>query len=411
MLEARYAFVPQPIMGKTHQQLQEYITGLDPITGVPVMKEVIDGLTAEPHGPLDSALPRGIGFQRLTTPRLLEPDTEENLHALFLENNWTDKLPIVLPTEERVERMLKHTSHDPSEVVGHLRPTTYREAWEYTVEKVAVNSVMAGCRPDYFPVVLALAASEVSARGSSSSSMANMAVVNGPIRNEIDMNCGTGALGPFNHANATIGRAYGLLSQNLQGGSVPNLTYMGSMGNNYAYNNLTFAENEERNPWEPLHVTKGFEAGQSTVSVFSGCRSTAFLLGVREEWEGHVTNLLRGIDAHSSPTFLLDPLTAQQFIDRAGFDTKGRLARWVHEHGTMKAREFWNNQSIINYVYPLATYGEEPWASLLNADPEEMIRIHPEEDVNVVVVGGGTNAYWRIMAANYRKTISIDDWR
>src|SRR5207249_5514751 len=133
-----------------------------------------------------------------------------------------------LPTEERVAEMLKHTSHRPDEVVGHMRPTNFREYWEYTVEKVAVNAVMAGCRPEYFPVVLALAATGASARGSTTSSAAAMAVVNGPIRQEIGMNWGTGAMGPYSLANATIGRAYGLLSQNLQGGSVPGLTYLGS---------------------------------------------------------------------------------------------------------------------------------------------------------------------------------------
>ena len=101
-----------------------------------------------------------------------------------------------------------------------MRPTSFREYWEYTVEKVAVNAVMAGARPEYFPVILALAATGVSARGSTTSSMAAMVVVNGPIRHEIGMNSGIGAMGPYNHANATIGRAYGLLSQNLQGGSV-----------------------------------------------------------------------------------------------------------------------------------------------------------------------------------------------
>src|SRR5690606_27430794 len=119
-------------------------------------------------------------------------------------------------------------------------------------------------------------------RGSTTSSTASMAVVNGPIRREINMNWGIGALAPYNHANATIGRAYGLLSQNLQGGSVPNETYMGSQGNNYMYNSITFAENEERSPWVPFHVQHGFAADESVVSVFGGCRSTAFLLGLRE---------------------------------------------------------------------------------------------------------------------------------
>src|SRR5438309_10950197 len=137
---------------------------------------------------------------------------------------------------------------------------------------------MAGARPEYLPVILALASSCVTARGSSSSAVAGMSFVNGPIRDEIGMNSGTGALGPYNHANATIGRAYGLLSQNLQGGAIPGLSYMGNQGNNYAYNSITFPENEERSPWEPFHVQHGFRATDSTVSVFkigrASCRES-----------------------------------------------------------------------------------------------------------------------------------------
>ena len=244
--------------------------------------------------------------------------------------NWTDKLPIVLPTEKRVQEMLAHTSHKPDEVVGHMRSTHFRDYWEYTVEKVAVNAVMAGARPEYFPVILALAATGVTARGSTSSSAAAMVVVNGPIRNEIKMNSGTGAMGPFNHANATIGRAYGLLSQNGQGSSVPGVTYMGSQGNNYAYNNVTFAENEERSPWTPFHVEHGFKAADSTVSVFTGCRSTAFTLGVREKYlaracaqhaarpgRAQPTDLLARSD-HRAPVHRPRRLRYQGEIDRLG---------------------------------------------------------------------------------------------
>src|ERR1700727_2371423 len=135
------------------------------------------------------------------------PETEDNLQQLFLENNWTDKLPIVLPTRERVDAMLKATSHAPDEIVGHLQPVEFRAAWEFTVEQVAVNAVMAGARPQYFPVILALAASELSARSSSSSSSAMMVVVNGPVRHEIGMNSGVGAMGPYNPANATVSLA------------------------------------------------------------------------------------------------------------------------------------------------------------------------------------------------------------
>jgi hypothetical protein len=403
----RQVFVPQPVMGKTARELRAYVDGDDPVTGRPVMQEVIEGLT-RPFAPEELG---PVEFDR-SAPRLVAPDTPENLERLFLGNHWTDMLPIVLPTEPRVAAMLAATSRKPDEVVARMRPTHFRESWEYTVEKVAVNAVMAGARPEYFPVILALAASGVSARGSTTSSMAAMAVVNGPVRHEIGMNAGTGAMAPYNHANATIGRAYGLLSQNLQGGSVPGLTYMGSQGNNYAYNSVTFAENEERSPWEPFHVEHGFRPTDSAVSVFTGCRATAFTLGLREKhWREHVGNLLRGLDPHVPPTLLLDPITARQFIDRGGFLKKDALIDWIFDAARMPASQYWDYQLIQNYIYPRATFGEEPWASKLAAAPDEPIPMFRREDIHVVVVGGETNGYWRIMGCNYQKTVSVDEWR
>jgi hypothetical protein len=407
MPRMRQVYIPHPVMGKTPQELRAYIDGNDPVSGRPVMQEVIEGLTEA----LSSEDVTGLTFER-STPRLCEPASEDELHRLFLENDWTDKLPIVLPTEERVAAMLRGSSHKPDEVAGHMTPTHFREAWEYTVEKVAVNAVMAGARPEYFPVILALAAAGVSARGSSTSSMASMAVVNGPIRNELQMNAGTGAMGPYNHANATIGRAFGLLSQNLQGGSLPGQTYMGSQGNGYAYSSLTFAENEERSPWEPLHVQRGYRPSDSVVSVFSGCQSTAFVLGLRREhWREHVRNLLRGGDPNSAPTLLLDPITARLFIDIGGLATKEQLIDWVYENACMPAGEYWDYQLVQNYKYPRATFGEEPYASKLQAAPGDMIHMFTRSEINVVIVGGETNGYWRIMGAGLRKSVSVDDWR
>jgi len=400
-----FVIVPQPVMGKSSAELRAYVDGADPVTGQPVMQEVVDALTQSPDTSTQ------VNFDR-ATPRLVEPDTEANLRQLFWQKRWTDGLPIVLPTEERVAAMLAGTSHAPDEVVGQMRPTSTREAWAYTVEKVAVNAVMAGAHPEYFPVILALAASEVSARGSTTSSMAAMAVVNGPIRREIDMNWGTGAMGPYNHANATIGRAYGLLSQNLQGGSIPGQTYMGSQGNNYGYNSITFAENEERSPWQPFHVQQGFAPDDSTVSVWSGVRGTAFTLGLREKhWRAHLLNMLRGIDPRTSPTLVLDPITARQCIDRGGFDTKEKLIKWIHENATLPAGVYWDYQLVQNYIYPRALNGEEPYATWLQAAEDEHIPMFRPQDIHAVVVGGETNGYWRIMGGYYQKTMSVDEWR
>ena len=103
-----------------------------------------------------------------------------------------------------------------------------------------------------------------------------------------------------------------------------------------------------------------------------------------------------------------------QFTGRAILlDIEGTTSsiRFVHETAEMPAGRYWDLQLVQNYVYPLATFGEEPMATWLKAAPDEPIRIFPEEDINVVVVGGEANAYWRIMGCKYRKTVSIDDWR
>ncbi|MCB1742379.1 MAG: hypothetical protein KDK91_18535 [Gammaproteobacteria bacterium] len=406
MPNLRQVFVPQPVMGKTAAELRAYVDGPDQVTRRPVMQELIEGLTGTANEDVSAHT-----FERVT-PRTVPPGDEDQLQQYFLEQHWTDMLPIVLPTEQRVAAMLAGTSRKPDELVGQMHSTHFREYWGYTVEKVAVNAVMAGARPEYFPVILALAASGVSARGSSSSSMASMVVVNGPVRNELRMNSGIGAMGPYNHANATIGRAYGLLSQNLQGGSVPGHSYMGSQGNAYGYMGVTFAENEERSPWEPLHVQQGFDSKTSAVSVFTGCRATAFTLGLREQyWREHVRNLLRGMDPQGPPVLLLDPLTADQFVRRGGFSQKSSLLDWIHDNARMPAGEFWDYQLIQNYVYPRATFGEQPWANLLNQPTDMLIPMFKREDIHAVVVGGETNAYWRIMSASYQKTLSVDEWR
>lgn len=109
----RKVFVPQPVVDRTGAQLREYIEGTDPVSKRPFMQEVLEGLMR----PLEGADLTGETFER-TTPRLLEPDTEENLRQLFEESRWTDYMPIVLPTEERVAAMLKATSHAPDKVVG-----------------------------------------------------------------------------------------------------------------------------------------------------------------------------------------------------------------------------------------------------------------------------------------------------
>jgi len=402
----RQAFVPQPVVGVPAAQLRAYIEGTDPISKRPFVRELIEGLT----GPLTEEDLAGVSFER-NTPRLLEPATAEELHRRFEEERWTDYLPIVLPTEERVAAMLAGTSRKADEVVGRMRPTHYREFWEYTVEKVAVNAVMAGARPEYFPVILAMAASGMTARQSSTTSWAGPAIVNGPIRNEIGMHCGIGAMGPYSHANVTIGRAHALLSQNLQGGSVVGDTYMGSIGNAYNYA-CTWAENEERSPWEPLHVQHGFKREDSTVTVFLGGWYTQSGYGPRDTWEQRFRHCLAACEPYSPPIVLLDPSVANGFVER-GLATKQALIDWIAENARVTAREYWDDPWTQTLIKPHALAGVEPWATMLKAPPEAMVRKYRAQDISVVVLGGETQAAWKMVGGNFAraKMVKIDDWR
>jgi hypothetical protein len=408
MPSERFVFVPHPVGGKSVEVLREYVKGNDPITGRPILDEIISALTM----PLTEKEKKEGSVDR-SEPRLLEPDTEENLISLLHEEGWTDGLPVILPTEERVAKMLAGTCRAPDEPVGQMRPTDTQEYWSYTVEKVAVNAVMAGAEPSSFPVILALAASGQTALHSSTSSFASMVMVNGPIRHEIGMNAGIGALGPFNRANATIGRAYSLLSRNLGGGAVPGKTYLGSQGNPLNYCNICFPENEERSPWEPFHVQKGFRADESIVSIFRG-RGFNHLLDVKERtWQQQVLSLVSGITPiGSNVTLILEPLVARTLKEREGFATKADLARWLHENALVPAGLFWDYQIVINYVEPQARKGVEPYASWLNLPEDALIpRFANPEGISIVVVGGETNAYWYASEFSYLRSQSIDEWR
>ncbi len=366
MPELRFTFVPHPVGGKTPAELYEY------------GKNALGSVTGALTRPLSAAETK-TGAQERPVPRLLGADDEDSLHALFQDAGWTDGFPVVLPTEARVAAMLQGTSHAPDEIVGRMRPTETQEDWSYTVEQVAVNAVMAGARPEYFPVILAIAASQITALHSSTSSFAAMVVINGPVRNELGMNSGLGALGPFNHANATIGRAYGLLSRNLGGGAVPGTTYLGSQGNPLNYANTCFAENEERSPWEPFHVQKGFKPGDSVVSIFRG-RTFSHLLEVREKtWREQFLNLVAGFTPtpRTNLTLLVEPIAARALAQREGFTTKQKLAQWFHEHSRIPSEVYWDYQLVINYIEPQARKGVEPFASYLNTPKGETIRASP----------------------------------
>ena len=205
----------------------------------------------------------------LASKKVQLQETDDPVEYYF-EQGWTDGLPIVPPTAEKIGVFLDTADRSPSEILG-TEPVRGRVV---TLEKVAINAVMAGCLPEYFPVVLAaieamlepehnLHAVTVSTMGA-----APLLVVNGPIVNEIGLNSGVSVFGPGNRANATIGRAIRLTIMNVTG-AVPGDLDQSSLGHAGKYT-WCIAEDEETSPWQALHVDRGYTSSQSAVTVFPG---------------------------------------------------------------------------------------------------------------------------------------------
>ncbi len=194
---------------------------------------------------------------------------DDPVEACF-ERGWSDGLPVVPPTPARILRMLEGTSRDPSAVVGRIPP----DLAECTVEKVAINAVLAGCRPEYMPVVLAAIEAALEPNFTlhgilcSTCFSAPVIIVNGPIAQRIGMNAGLNVLGQGNRANATIGRAVNLVVRNVGGGR-PGEIDRSTLGAPSKYT-CCFAEDESDPAWEPLSVARGIAPGASAVTLFQG---------------------------------------------------------------------------------------------------------------------------------------------
>ena len=215
------------------------------------------------------ALHAQFGDSPTTSRRIEFAPLEDPIEAMY-DRGWSDGLPLVPPTPERVIAMLGGTTRSPTDIVATVAPNLV----EATVEKIAINAVMAGCRPEYLPVVIAaleaVCTDEFNMHGVLATTMGvgPVLVVNGPIRHQLQMNAGINALGQGNRANATIGRAVQLCVRNIGGGrpgEIDRATHgqPGKIG-------LCFAEDEEGSSWTSLAQDHGFEPATNTVTAFCG---------------------------------------------------------------------------------------------------------------------------------------------
>ncbi len=406
----RTQWVLGPVWGKTREQLRkDVINGVNPISGRPVMEEIIEKLT----NPLSENDTKTGQIEQTKGPETFT-DTEENLHRMFMERRFTDFLPIVLPTEERVAEMLKGTSHDPNEIVGKMSPTNtgdYFQYWTFTVKDVAVNAVMAGCNPEYLPLLLAVGSTGKEAISVSDNSFADMLVVNGDIRGEISLNSGVGAMGPYAHANTTIGRAWSLMAINLGNCGKVGTTYMGQVGNPMNLINIVIAENEEKSPFKPFSVRKGFEKGESVVSLFEGwgvlsaANYKAGAWGSEMDYPQKIKDLFASLNMFT-PTAILSPPIAE-FV-KSRFDTIEEFVEWA-----VPPPSFGGFGGFAK-TKPKPASGDTPPAAEAKAPMPKMPmpKGMPAFDrANVIVTGGSNNNYYSIGGMSYSRSVPIDQWR
>jgi hypothetical protein len=330
----------------------------------------------------------GDEFSAPDGPRTLKaPESLEGTNMLFYRRGWTDGFPIIPPTEDRLEKMLAHSGFAPETLIGKVAPS-FGEA---TVEKIAINAVMAGCLPEHLPVVIAAVRAmtekvfNLYALQATTHLCTVMVLLNGPLAEKLDVNWGYNAMGQGYIANATIGRAVRLVLINI-GGATPGVLDRATLGAPSKYS-FCFAENEEENPWPPLHVEKGFPASQSTVTVLGaeGPHNVNDHGGnTAEEILTTVSGVLATPGANNfylggQPMVALGPEHAS-IIAGGGF-SKNDVKQWLYE----------------NALVPMRLVSKGNLERFLKIKPERFNGLGPDdrvpildrpEDLNVVVVGG-----------------------
>lgn len=308
----------------------------------------------------------------------VDPDPEK-ISIDFYQRRLTDGLPIIPPTREKVNRFLNYTNHNPNDVLAVLAP----KMGQATREKIAINAVMAGCLPSFQPVleysIKAISQENFNLAGVNATThpVSICTIINGPLAGELGMNSGTGCLGPGNMANATIGRAIRLCLINIAG-AIPGIGDHATHGSPTKYS-YCFAENEKDNPWDPLHLERGYKIVDSTVTVMAA-------------------ESPHNVNDHRSQTAedLLDSIV--HTATTAGCNNShvpGELLVILSpEHATTISKEGWSKKDVQTYIHEnshlssvLGDRGgrklDEKWV----VDGEVHITRSPS-DVVLVVAGG-----------------------
>jgi hypothetical protein len=353
----------------------------------------------------------------LTDSRFIElEDSWEAVNAWFLEHDLTDGLPIVPPTRPRVDAMAQYVERElgygADDAIGTLAP----KQGQATVEKIAANAVMAGCKPEYMPVLLACVEAvahpsfNLDAVQTSTHNTSPLPVVNGPAARAIDLNCGYNHTGSRWRATSTIGRALQLVMMNV--GGTPGSINIHTQGHIARFRDV-IAENEDENPWEPLHVERGHAADASVVTVIPACTAAMIddnggsqtakdLLNTLSRSIAYVGN--RNINGKGQPLLVLAPQHAR-LIALGGYG-KRDVKRFIWEHARVPFADI-PRGNLVNYSeHNLKFYADAGRGSGVP------IAEGPDDIVIVVMGGAGTHSLsiqTRLASENVTVTIRRKD--
>ena len=337
------------------------------------MDDIVSSLTTPLTEEERSPKPKAIEKQE----RIVFKGDLKEVNRFFYQRGWADGFPIIPPTEGEVAEMLTGTELPPDHVVAKIIPRMGKA----TVEKIAVNAVMAGALPTYMPVLIAgiQALQEPEIRfGTTEVSTASWIpfwIINGPIRHDLNVNYGSGVLSPGDMANAVIGRAMGLIIKNI-GGARKGVEDMGTYGNAEKYT-MVSGENEEESPWEPLHVEHGFEKEDSCITLsFPTAVTQALTFGSDGD------SIMRSIIAHAGGTQLTVMMNIQHAKSLAeGGWTKKEIAEYIHEFARKRAintQAYWGQWMPMRKRQPL--------------NPDYPVPLYASPDLIRVLVAGGAGA-------------------
>jgi hypothetical protein len=328
-------------------------------------------------------------------PALVEvPDDLDQFNAWAMEQRWSDGLPLIPPTEARVAAMLKYSDRDRDEVVTRIPPR-----WaEASVEKIAVNAVMAGCEPQHLPIVIAaiitLSHPSVNLYGvlATTHPCTTMVMVNGPLAAQAGINAATGVFGPGFRANATIGRAVRLVLQNI-GGAYPAVGDRSTLGGPAKFT-FCFAENEAESPWQPYHMDRGFDREDSTITVVGA--------EAPQNIEDHISKGARellGTFAWTIASLGSNNAYCRNSDFFVGFCPDHARTLADHHFGKRDVQEYLYNTARIPYGRwkGRALDGVNPRPRWFEALDDDMTipMVDDPDDMHIVVVGGpGLHSCW-----------------